>query len=225
MITHEYTIEIPDYNQAISIYGLTDFHAGNKTFDEGNLRDTIAEIQSNPFARTFLLGDLCEFIGRLDKRFAMEAIPDRFIRDMDNLFMAQADYVIELLLPIADKIIGMHGGNHEEAILRYHSFDPHAYIVARLSEKLGRPIVNLGYGAAFTRLKIKRGKHSDVIIFHTAHGTGGGEYKGAKANRLQRLLAKFQADIYLRGHTHELFAFNQPAIGIPRKGELKVISE
>ncbi len=229
MKTCDYTIEVKKRGEVVSLYPLTDFHIGNKTFDEGNLKDTIAQIVADPLARVILLGDICEFIGRKDPRFMTEGIPDRFLKDLDNIFMSQCDYAIELLKPIADKIIGMHGGNHEESVIRHDSFDPLAYIMNILTKHLGYPIINLGYGGAFTRLKIKRavkGKAAatSIIVINSFHGCGGGEYKGAKANRLQRALGKFDADIYLRGHTHELFGFCQPTIGVPRRGKKQVLA-
>jgi len=224
MIPAEYSVEIPDTTTPINLWGLGDFHVGNFTFDEGNLKRTIKGVATDDYARVFLMGDHIEAIGKKDPRFVAECIPDKFITDLDDIFVAQTDYVVDLLMPIADKIIGVHGGNHEKSTLKHNSFNALKYLVRELNAVSQNKILNLGYGGALTRFHIKRGIHTSTLIISTAHGRGGGEQKGGKANRLQRLTGKIDADIYLRGHTHELWGFGQPQIGMPRKGNLKILA-
>jgi hypothetical protein len=173
------------------------------------------------------MGDLCEFIGKADPRFAAQAIPAKFITDLDDLFVAQADYVVDLLDPIKEKIIGACGGNHEEEVKKHNSFDPLKYIITRLNDK-GAKVLNLDYGTSLVRLRIARKvgdkQKTTVLMVSVAHGWGGGELKGAPALRLQRLVGKFSADIYLRAHTHELFGFPMILIGTPRRGSNKLIA-
>jgi len=224
MIPAEYAIEVPDKVTPVNLWGLTDFHIGNFTFDEGNLKRTLREIEADKYARVILLGDQIEAIGKKDRRFVAECIPSRFITDLDDIFIAEADYAINLLEPIVDKIIGVHAGNHEKTTLRHNSFNALKYMVRELDTISKNKVLNLGFGGALIRLQIKRDAHTETVIVSTAHGRGGGEFKGAKANRLQRLTAKIDADIYLRAHTHELFGFGQPQIGMPRRGKLRVLA-
>lgn len=65
---------------------------------------------------------------------------------------------------------------------------------------------------AFIRLRFTRSKSSRLAcIIWAHHGAGGGQKQGAPLNKLENLVAYFDADIYLMGHMTK-----KPAAPIPR---------
>ena len=187
---------------------ISDIHMGHAGCDEDLLKKTVAWIKKKG-AKTVLLGDHIDAISHVDQRFELDSIATRFHTDFDNLPYAQTEAVIKALKPIKKNIIAAMPGNHEHTVKKRSSFDS----AKMLCDGLGIPQIS---DPSFLRLHLSRsGSVRNVDVFCT-HGAlvGGGRKSGAKVNNLRDTAAGFTADIYLAGHSHQLFTISDNVIGI-----------
>jgi len=174
-------------------------------------RDTIAP---DPLAYWIGMGDDAEFITPSDPRWDIGVIASWV--DVDNIAEEQTKTVVEIQSPAKDCCIGKLTGNHEEGI-RIHS---HINVHKNICNKLGVP--SLGY-TAFVRLVFRRRKSSEAhqFVFLVTHGAGCAITKGAKLNRLQRLMDSFEADAYAHAHVHDIITDTKPYLTLNANGEIK----
>jgi len=188
---------------------ISDIHMGNAGCDEKLLKDTVAWIKKKG-AYTVILGDHIDAISNHDKRFEMDSIAERFHKDFDNLHYAETVAVVKALKPIKDHIIAAMPGNHEHTVKKRYSFDS----IKMLCDALGCPRIS---DPSFIRLQLARGagnvRNVDVFCSHGLF-VGGGRKIGSKANNLRDLAAGFDADIYLAGHSHQLFGISDESLRI-----------
>jgi hypothetical protein len=121
--------------------------------------------------------------------------------DPKNLAVESRDLVARELDPIADKCLGIHFGNHEQAFAKHNFVDLAGY----LADRFGAP--QLGY-TALTRLEIvtRRGKGNPQVwtpVVFSEHGAKGGGTDGNAINNLQARGNEFEANIFLKGHVHK----------------------
>lgn len=197
-------IDIPYRGRAktFHLYFLGDVHLGSSNCDEPKLLQTIDEIRQDENALVFLMGDVCDFISRHDWRFRIDNIAPWV--EADDLGNSQVQKAIEVLSPIAKKIVGVIQGNHEDVMEQAFDNAVHRNIVKGLQAR------DLGY-SAFVRLNFawKRGKEGgnwnklDLLLHH---GWGGGRSDGADVNRLDEILRDYDCDMVIAGHTHRRWA-------------------
>jgi len=193
---------------------ISDIHMGNAGCNEKLLKDTVAFVKKTG-AYTVLLGDMIDAISHLDKRFEMDSIADRFHAHFDNLHYAQTEAVIKALKPIKKQIIGAMPGNHEHTVKKRSSFDS----TKMLCDDLDVPQLS---DPSFIRTILSRSGDTRVIDIFGSHGlfVGGGRKSGAKINNLRDIAAGFSADIYLAGHSHQLFTISDNVIGVSPAGTM-----
>ena len=164
---------------------LGDCHYGSKDCDVKKLKDTINWIKSKPNARVILMGDLID-VGLRDS--VGGGTFDNTVEPED-----QINTMIELLLPIKDKIWCMLGGNHEERIRMKTSIDVNKLIAKALDTR---------YCGSATFIKA----HIDGInyIIFASHGNTGALTASGKLNSVMKYSSYIDADLYLMGHVHEL---------------------
>lgn len=225
------------------LYFVGDFHAGTENFARDECIKDIHTIAKDKYAQVIVMGDLIEAIVPYDKRFDPDNIDQRYFTQWQEARIAgrrspspfiklvdlQVEDIVKILKPIADKIIGIHGGNHEYAIVSKFGgiTDPLERIINGLNDSLkdgNNPhrILNYGYERVFTRIFYKHSDDtgSNCVIVDTAHGQGGGRKTGAKVNRLvDELSGVSNVQILARGHTHALFKMIVPRLKVPTKGK------
>lgn len=191
---------VPD---VFNLYTLGDEHTGTLYCAEEELREQIQVIKNDPMAYWVGMGDKAEFITPKDPRWDVGAIPDYVSHD--NLGIDQANHYCEIVDPIKNKCLGLLEGNHEDAIRIHSHLDVQKYICDKLE------VDSLGY-TCFLKLKFKRRNSKEVHMFtgYLTHGSGGAITKGAKLNKLQRIMDAFEADFYAVGHMHELITDTKP---------------
>jgi predicted phosphodiesterase len=198
----------PDYNHPrVRIIPLSDVHYGAKAHSEKRFREYLSWIASKPDVFVFLNGDILE--NAIDGSIGgavYESIltPDEQIygkRDGSALGM------IELLRPIAHKILWAHPGNHEWRTKKKTDID----LVKIICRDLRIPYFDepiyadvLCWGQRFT--------------FFCHHGKTGSATKGGKMNAASRP-GEFQeaVDFMVMGHVHDSMA--NPITRIVRKRE------
>lgn len=214
----EYRITLNNCREFVYLIPLSDLHIGTINCDIGKLKATIDWIKRTPNAYWIGMGDYAEFIAHTDKRFDPASLAIDFRGSLDNLHIAQCDYLYKLLNPIHSRCVGLLEGNHEATIRDRYHISVVDYLATRLNTK------NLTY-TAMLRLMfgVNNGKATDSVIIYASHGFGGGINPAAPLNRLMQMSGKFDADIYLAGHTHRKICGDLDILEMNRRGEPRLM--
>uniref|UniRef100_A0A6M3LJN3 Hint domain-containing protein n=2 Tax=viral metagenome TaxID=1070528 RepID=A0A6M3LJN3_9ZZZZ len=185
------SVEIPyNWSDEFRLYTPSDDHMGTKHHAGKALKkECIDVIKADKRGLWIHLADKGEFITPSDPRWDTEVVED-WVKP-DNIAECQTDYWCETYMPIQKQCAGLLEGNHEDAI-RTHS---HVDVQANICKRFG--VDNLGY-ACFIRFVFKRRNSTEAHSFtgFFTHGSGCAITKGAKLNRLQRIMESFDADLY-----------------------------
>lgn len=136
----------------------------------------------------------------------------RSIQDMHREFMDRN--VVPLLRPVvkASSCLGLLAGHHDM------DYNDGTNSTQYLCRRLGVPY--LGRGEAIVRVNLvlsgtneKKRLNFDIMA---THGEGSGSAVGTPIRKLQQLLAYFDVDIILRGHSCDRFIFVEPCYGLTR---------
>jgi predicted phosphodiesterase len=191
---------------------ISDIHMGHVDYDKSFAQKTIAWIAKKG-ASTILLGDLIDGICPKDLRFENSSIADEFKIHLDNLHHKQTEAVLKLLDPIKENVIAVMGGNHEETVKKHYSYDATQVI----AETLKRPILP---DPSYVVLRFSHNGSKRLVKIFCTHGQFlGGRKRGGKVNRMEDLAAHFDADIYVSGHSHDLFVTRVDRVGLSRNGK------
>ena len=180
----------PELTQ-VRIVVISDLHYGNPYCSTNHFQRTLNYINENKDCYCFLNGDLCESSIRTSKGdiFKQVGTPQE-----------QRDWVIEQLLPIKDKVLGVTTGNHEHRIYNETGVD----ITSDIAAALGTPyrpdgmLYKLSFGDNNNRTK----GQPFVFWSYITHGYGGARTKSAKAAKVERLSTWVHADWYAMSHDH-----------------------
>lgn len=215
----EKTITLTDKSEPLTIVPIGDIHLGADGCNIEYLKNTIEWIRTKPNAYMIGMGDFCDCIVMGDrKRFDIKSIDKRFIKDLDNLPMAQLKYFEKLILPIKDKILCMIPGNHEDAMRIHNSVD----VMHELNRDLG---IEVGDYMSYLRIKFNRNQfHTTPIVFFLHHGFVAGRKTGGKVNQIQDVASGYDFDVVCMGHSHDLFAVTSERLVLPPIGN-KLIKE
>ncbi len=202
------------YKQKIKLYTTGDAHTGTKYCAEDKLKEKVKEIKSDKTNLWVDMGDKCEFITPSDPRWDTGTIRDG-IHD-DNIATDQENLYCSLYDSIQSQCAGLLEGNHEDAI-RIHN---HCDVQKNICDKL--KVDNLGY-TCFLKLIFRRknSNESHVFIGFLTHGSGSAVTKGAKLNKLQRMMDAFEADFYAVGHMHEIITDEKPYLTLDSNNQIK----
>ncbi len=203
------TIHLDDPKLPMILIPVGDLHIGSVNCDKKYLKNTIKWIKDTPNCFVLGMGDYAECIIPTDaKRFKFKQVDKEFLSELDNLPMAQLDYLIDLLMPIREKIIALIPGNHEKKFAQLHYVD----IFSELCKRLDVPAGDI---MSFIRLDWDRKQfHKKGLTIWAHHGWFGGRKKGNKVNQLEDISNGYSAEIYLAGHSHALFATTTVTISL-----------
>ncbi len=179
---------LPKKLKQLRIIPIADVHYGNPLCSIKHFQRVLNLIKDNPDTYTILGGDLCESVTIASKG---DIYHQRVCPEM------QRDDMIEFLMPIQEKILGMVTGNHE---MRIKEID----ISKDIAKALGVP-----YRAEGMLLKVSFGSgnegHLDKLYTYwgyISHGYGGARTKSAKAVKVERVATWIHADFYILAHDH-----------------------
>jgi hypothetical protein len=195
---------IPKAEQ-IEIIPVGDVHYGSPNCNMKCFNRIINYIKDTPNCYMIGMGDFWDCIIPKDKRFD----PSQEFNLIDNSY----DVIKEILQPIASKILCLLSGNHE-----YHLVsDGYGDLTKRLSKELGTAYA--GY-STFLRIETKE-KPVRKIVIYAHHGWFSGRQRGSKINNLENMMRDYDAEIYLAGHSHDLFATRRVRLSF--EGDRKII--
>lgn len=210
-----------DPGDEFEVWPISDPHLGAPDCDEEALRRDIERIKKNPKARIIFMGDIGDLILPSDaKRFFPLPLPERY---QDAIFAEGGipaevvAHAVEIFEPVADRIWGWLSGNHERSIRKYHSLEIGSAICSEL--KIGARY--LGYGG-FIRIGWRRRSSGSqgaqaITVLDCHHGWQAGRRPGAKVNQMELELGHSDADIILRGHSHERLAHTISSLRVGTK--------
>lgn len=186
----------------IELVPIGDIHLGIKNCDTGELKRVVTYITNTDNCHWIGMGDMIEAIKHQDKkRFDPRTIEPRHLARLGDIAQSEKEELLEIMHPILnpEKCWGLHGGNHEEALLQYFGED----IIGQLCAEYR--LRNLGY-KALTRVVFCRENSRDkrAFVIHSQHGHGGGRKAGGKINLLNELPANIDADVHIMGHVHDI---------------------
>ena len=216
----EFNIKKIYYNKTgdfINIEPIGDIHVGSKFFDKKKFMEVRDRILNDPSRMTIVMGDIFDATLPDNKFFDVKTQDE----ELPSLAL-QFQWIKNALLPIKDKIIGIHCGNHDERLRLRHYED----YVARLAMELGVPYLSY---MAITRLvffrKFDSGEeHNDGSFdIFSAHGGYAGRYVGGNLNSNEQIAMHFSADIYLTAHTHQVAVHKKEKIAMDAYGHLQKI--
>lgn len=171
------------------IVPLSDLHIGNPSHNPVVARRQVDWVAARPNRYVVLVGDMTEM-----------ALRDSYgeIYDQPLSPQRQADAVVELFMPIKDRILGCVSGNHEQRVTQRTSFDPSMIYASAL----GAP-----YDPASMVVAVGWGKPEAKRPYYTmyfTHGWGAARTLGprlAQPSKLREVVAN--ADIYITAHLHQ----------------------
>jgi hypothetical protein len=180
----------PEFKE-LFIIPISDVHFGSALFSLNHWNKTITQVLSKPNIFVLCNGDLCDVAIRDSKGDIYKAVKGPG---------DQRDWMIEHLLPIKDRILGMVSGNHENRIYNQVNLD----ITGDIAKALHVPyrpeglILKIVFGSGNNRMK----EAPYVYWGYMTHGYGGARTASAKAVKVERLSTFLHADFYVMSHDH-----------------------
>lgn len=190
---------------------ISDVHLGARGCDEMRLKRTVQDIATSPNTYWVDLGDKAEFINMKDPRFSITSLAEWIeVADLVDLARVQQNRYIEIMAPIADRLLAMVKGNHAFTIHRYTERDIHSHIVSKMKGLAGHPesrMLDLDVTGwlqlVFYRSALgERRASASLINISMHHGFVSSRLAGAKALNMQRWLWQHDCDLALMGHAH-----------------------
>ena len=186
-------VDLPTDLKEIELLVIADYHYADPHSDHDLIKEDIKYLQTHDNAYCVLAGDLFDCALK-------SSLGDVYV----NLSpMEELKQVTELLQPIAHKVIGVVGGNHEARHYKTNGID----MTRLLCRQIGvENLYSSDTALIFLRFGCDCGRthHRRPILYtiYLTHGAGGGRKEGGKIQRLADLGDIVDADIYLAGHTH-----------------------
>ena len=182
-----------DYKQ-IELLVLADYHYADPHSDHDAIRKDIDYVNSHENAYCVLAGDLLDCALK-------SSLGDCYV----NLSpMEELTAMMDLIQPIAHKVLAIVGGNHEARHYKTNGVD----MTRLLAKQLGiedkystdTALVFLRFGSDRDHAR----RHRPILYtIYLTHGSGGGGRKeGGKIQRLADYCQICDADLYIAGHTH-----------------------
>jgi len=169
-----------------------DWHIGAANVDKAALAKMIKYIKSSG-CNWYHTGDLCESTPHTNKNFDMRTM------DPEICGIGQEySYVRKLIKPIASQCAGVITGNHDERNAKHAEID----MVGQMCEDFEIPYLK---NAAYSRLCYNAyGKTCSTLVY-LVHGFSSSRQRGGKVNALENIALSHKADLYVSGHTHDMF--------------------
>jgi len=214
MRVHSRSIPYKKPGEKFTLVPFSDLHYGTTLCEKGRFIEMLKEY--GRAKNTLLIGNgdyLDCIVSRDGKRFRPEAIDPELMMVNGEIQGDWIDGEVNWFCDIMqkhvspDNLLGLGTGNHEDMILKYHSSDP----VKRIARRLNAP--RLGY-TWFYHLHFKRpgtGYQRLTVFGHHGFG-GGGRTEGGTVTKYCRHAERYEADICLYGHDHDMWV--KPIVNI-----------
>lgn len=183
----------------------SDLHIGATDVQEQRMKDDFKR-SCDENRRILINGDVVEMILPTDRK---RYTPSRAMSHRDDVLNELTYYAVDFLAPYADYIDMIGTGNHEQAPLKYNSYDIVGAIVTLLNAKRSKTLGNIhraGYqGFAYYSIgdELPSGrKHISAFTIYHHHGIGGSAPVSKGMIDINRIVYSHDADLYWIGHKH-----------------------
>lgn len=207
----EFNVKLNVPKNSFQLMVLGDMHIGDELCDLDLIRETIDYVKKNKDCYVILNGDLINNALKTSKS-------DSYREQMT--IEEEQDLLVELLMPIKDKILVMATGNHEYRTSLIAGINPLKAVAYALGikDKLvdNSYLLNIDFGVAHGMKNLC----NKYVVFGIHGGTGGGRRAGATANALQDMaLVRPDMDLYIHSHTHTQINYNDMVFLYDRKSK------
>lgn len=211
------TVRVP--GTEFNLYPVNDVQVGNAGYDAKRFREYGRKFALDPIGRGLGLGDYTDGISP-SNRAAIKAATIA-----GNWYDVGQEMLLEAAQQQANRFIhdaSPFAGRTDAWLKGHHFYD---YVVQQLdgtgiirstdldiADALGGPYLDDTSDKkqmALITYKLDRGRQCRVLALH---GEGSSTTEAAALNRLIKLMASFQADIYITAHHHKLFATKRPLL-------------
>lgn len=218
------SVDLGSEIQKVEIIPIADAHIGDTNCDMGLLKQRVKYVRDTPNAYAILNGDLINNATR-------NSVSDIYNERMPP--MKQLERATEIFGPIAKKILGVTGGNHEFRTFKFDGID----LTKLICRELG---IEDTYSDGAILIFIRFGQTQDghhesngsgnlrkmCYSIFANHGSGGGRKEGAKAIRLADMASIVDADVYIHSHTHLPFLMKQAFFRVdPRNSTYRAVDK
>ncbi len=179
----------------LEIYPLADLHWGDPKTDEKLFKSFLRHIMAEKNRYMVINGDMVN-----------NAIKTSVSNVYNELYPPgeQKYMMIELLRPVADRIICITPGNHEQRSLKDVDLD----ITKDIAYGIG---IEERYreNGAYVNINFGKDRHGHKLSYtgYIIHGIGAGRSAGAPANVLEKMPLTVEADFYVIAHVHRKLSF------------------
>ena len=172
-----------------NIYFLGDIHLGSKAFRGDDFQRILDAIIDDPNAKVVLNGDLIE---NKNKYSQGNSVMEQTMTPQE-----QAEAIVEMLMPIKDKIVCSTSGNHEWGCEKHTGIDLSYWIANSLGCEYRK-------NACIIKWKLMDAeRNTKEWTTVNTHGSGGGMMIGNGLNRIDRWANSWDGvDLFAMGHTH-----------------------
>ncbi len=177
--------------EQIEIIPLGDLHLGSQNCRVDKIKDMIKYISQQKDCYVILMGDIFDCILGNDKRLDLS--------ERGRAFLDILDDATTLLTPIKEKIVCGLIGNHEYKLRKDGIGDP----IFHLAERLGFKWAGF---SCFVKFRAIPKTHRESLVIYCHHGWFAGRMRGSKVNNIERLAQHYEADVYIVGHSHDIFS-------------------
>lgn len=175
--------ELP--GRTIKVWAVADVHIGAREADIDGFISFLSKIAQDKDSYLVIVGDLLNNATR-------SSVSDVYAETMPP--HAQVDKAVELLAPVADRILGCVGGNHERRSRKEVDLDPLYEVMCLLRKpELYRP------NMAFVRVRLTSGNVRDQYGIMMTHGKS-----LAKRNKFVSIVEGIDAAIVAHTHTPDV---------------------
>ena len=244
----DHTIECLSTSDRVEIFPIFDFHGGKRNCAEKPAKKQVKEIArrntiKGRHARVLFGGDQLNAINKADvRRFDFDELADWVVAPSDeelkkgltsgeiaelvrarlsNMVDQEINHTVGIFEPVKHLTLGAITGNHETMMRRMQSLNIHSAFCSRME------IQDLTDEALIRIHMVRRQKAGKIVqvatvVIYLRHGYGGGRTAGAEPNKLDRMLAEWEAaDVCLTGHSHTFCILPpKPVAILPTRGKL-----
>lgn len=183
-----------------------DLQVGSPVFLRSKWDEYVADVKATENVITIGMGDYTDhFRPTVQGRLYNALGKDDSVKTFDEMHRKHIKRdVYSLIKPVVENSVclGLLGGHHD---LTYANGTTSTQY---LCELLGVPY--LGDGEALLRVNLKLYTAGLSFTIYATHGQGTGNAVGSSIAKQQKLLAHFDADIFLRGHSCDRYVFQEP---------------
>lgn len=206
-----------------TLWPIGDTHLGATDAREDVLIQHLSIVEQDPNARIIFMGDAGDLIDFHDKRhMPHKMMTERYILaqyEEGGIATELVYHVCELFSKVAEqgKILGWLEGNHERTIKRKQS----RHVGFEACQDMGIKDKYLGYNGYINLgwISSEKGTKTDFTTrIDVHHGWQAGRRSGSKVNQMELELGYTDADILLKGHSHDDAAQIFSSVRITRDG-------